>query len=191
MTKYRRKTENAKERERMKNLNEVFDRLRNIIPDVKTLTHEDKDTKVATLRAAITYIGSLHQLMADLDEGKVDPQDYDIGGKRLSEKQKDSNDIVRYKNKSLKKKITADIDFCTVDVRKRKRVIPVTLSRKIFPECNRWRNKQTPHSSEYSDAWTQVHGGDDSQHTGMKQALGQGEGSLEDIDKQHLLGQHQ
>ena len=63
------------------------------------------------------------------------------------------------------------------------------MSRKTHTECNKWRNKQTPHSSEYSDAWTQVHGGDDSQHTGMKQALGQGEGSLEDIDKQHLLGQ--
>ena len=49
MTKYRRKAANAKERERMKNLNEVFDRLRNIIPDVKTITHEDKDTKVTTL----------------------------------------------------------------------------------------------------------------------------------------------
>ena len=73
MTKYRRKAANAKERERMKNLNDAFERLRNVMPDVKTLTQDDKDTKVTTLRAAITYIGSLQQLMEDLDGGEFDP----------------------------------------------------------------------------------------------------------------------
>ena len=84
MTKYRRKAANAKER--MKNLNEVFGRLGNSIPDVKTFTDEDKDTKVATLRAAITYIGSLQQLMEDIDGGKIDPDDCEIGEENLSKK---------------------------------------------------------------------------------------------------------
>ena len=91
MTKYRRKAANAKERERMKNLNEVFERLRNIIPDVKTLTHEDKDTKVTTLRAAITYICSLQLLMADLDVGKADPQDYEMGEEKFDSSEKYNN----------------------------------------------------------------------------------------------------
>ena len=46
MTKYRRKTANAKERDRMKQLNVAFDRLRGVMPDVKTITKEEKDTKV-------------------------------------------------------------------------------------------------------------------------------------------------
>ena len=48
MTKYRRKTANAKERDRMKQLNVAFDRLRGVMPDVKTITKEEKDTKVKT-----------------------------------------------------------------------------------------------------------------------------------------------
>jgi inorganic triphosphatase YgiF len=118
MTKYHRKAANANERERMRNLNEVFARLRNIIPDVKTLTHEDKDTKVATLRAAITYIGSLQHLMEDLDGGKVDPQDYEMVEENLGENNNKSNVIVPYKNKSVKKKIPTNIDFCTGCLRK-------------------------------------------------------------------------
>jgi hypothetical protein len=183
MTKYRRKAANAKERERMKNLNEVFDRLRNIIPDLKTLTQEDKDTKVTTLRAAISYIGSLQQLMEDLDGGKVDPQDYEMSEVNFDFSEKDSkpHGIGQCKTKSVKKIIPLENNFWIGD----NKVTQVTLSRKILPECNRWKKRQTPRSPEYSHAFTQVHWGDDSQHTGIKQAPGQGEES----QKHNLLGQ--
>ena len=49
LSKYRRKTENAKERERMKKFNEAFDTLRTILPnnELKENSREqDKDTKV-------------------------------------------------------------------------------------------------------------------------------------------------
>merc|ERR1719249_547066 len=76
MTKYRRKTANAKERDRMKQLNVAFDRLRGVMPDVKTITKEEKDTKVTTLRAAISYISGLQSLLADCEAGLVDPSQF-------------------------------------------------------------------------------------------------------------------
>jgi hypothetical protein len=177
MTKYRRKAANAKERERMKNLNKVFVRLRNIIPDVNTLTHEDKDTKVTTLRAAISYIGSLQQLMEDIDGGKVDPEDYKMGEENLLLSVKDSkpHGIGPCRNKSVKKKIPLENQFWTGDIKRQ--VTPVTLSRKTLPECNKLKNKQTLRSSEYIHASTPVHRGDNSQHIGMMQVPGQGEES--------------
>ena len=59
MTKYRRKTANAKERDRMKQLNVAFDRLRGVMPDVKTITKEEKDTKVknpSSVKSAVNLI---------------------------------------------------------------------------------------------------------------------------------------
>ena len=47
LSKYRRKTANAKERERMKNMNEVFTTLKNVIPAENMEDIEDeKETKV-------------------------------------------------------------------------------------------------------------------------------------------------
>ena len=60
LSKYRRKTANAKERERMKKMNDVFDTLKNVIPAEKRGDDEDeKETKVSTLRSAIAYINCL------------------------------------------------------------------------------------------------------------------------------------
>jgi hypothetical protein len=46
MTKYRRKTANAKERERMKLVNQAFDRLREVMPDLNLILDQEKETKV-------------------------------------------------------------------------------------------------------------------------------------------------
>jgi hypothetical protein len=46
MTKYRRKTANAKERERMKMVNQAFDRLREVMPDLNLILDQEKETKV-------------------------------------------------------------------------------------------------------------------------------------------------
>jgi len=90
MTKTRRKTANQKERERMKVVNEAFDRLRGVMPDIKTLSKEEKDTKVTTLRAAITYICGLQDLIQDLDSGIVNPSIFhDV-------KDEDNNSIPNY-----------------------------------------------------------------------------------------------
>jgi hypothetical protein len=48
MTKYRRKTANAKERERMKMVNQAFDRLREVMPDLNLILDQEKETKVYT-----------------------------------------------------------------------------------------------------------------------------------------------
>jgi len=60
----------------MKQLNVAFDRLRGVMPDVKTITKEEKDTKVTTLRAAISYISGLQSLLADCEAGLVDPEQF-------------------------------------------------------------------------------------------------------------------
>jgi len=80
LSKYRRKTENAKERERMKKFNDAFENLRQKLPNREllienTLTGE-KDTKVSALRSAIHYIKSLQSLVADCDAGNLDQEIY-------------------------------------------------------------------------------------------------------------------
>jgi len=77
MSKYRRKTENAKERERMKKFNEAFENLRQKVPS-KVLVENigEKDTKVSALRSAIHYIKSLQDLLADCDSGNLEEEVY-------------------------------------------------------------------------------------------------------------------
>ena len=73
LSKYRRKAANAKERERMKKMNDVFATLKSVIPvDNKNDQEEEKETKVTTLRSAIDYINCLKQLIDDCDAGLVD-----------------------------------------------------------------------------------------------------------------------
>merc|ERR1712106_815009 len=77
LSKYRRKTANAKERERMKKMNDVFDTLKNVIPVENRVDDEDdKETKVTTLRSAIAYINCLKQLIEDCDTGLVDKTEF-------------------------------------------------------------------------------------------------------------------
>ena len=75
LSKYRRKSANAKERERMKKQNSVFEVLKEIVPCEKPRKgEEDKETKVTTLRSAILYIRSLKSLLSDCEAGRVDSQ---------------------------------------------------------------------------------------------------------------------
>lgn len=78
LSKYRRKTANARERQRMQEVNNAFDRLKESIPHHKlNAVDEKKDTKITTLRCAITYINSLSGLLADLSKGRdVSPEYY-------------------------------------------------------------------------------------------------------------------
>ena len=102
LSKYRRKTANAKERGRMKKMNDVFATLKSVIPvDNKDDQEEEKETKVTTLRSAIHYINYLKQLIKDCDAGLVDKTEF-------TEKQEKVNFDDLDKNKSIerKKKVT-------------------------------------------------------------------------------------
>jgi len=102
LSKYRRKTANARERRRMQEVNEAFERLKSSIPHhthfSKSLQQEAKaeiivqeerkedqegevkqevkDTKITTLRCAISYIKSLSGLLEDLARGKLVSPDF-------------------------------------------------------------------------------------------------------------------
>eukprot|EP00096_Caligus_rogercresseyi_P006310 TRINITY_DN22652_c0_g1_i1.p1 TRINITY_DN22652_c0_g1~~TRINITY_DN22652_c0_g1_i1.p1 ORF type:complete len:324 (-),score=130.60 TRINITY_DN22652_c0_g1_i1:197-1168(-) len=76
MSKYRRKTANAKERDRMKQVNDAFEKLRDVVPHHRAFISSGDPanaTKVSTLRCAISYINSLQQLIEDSNQGLLDP----------------------------------------------------------------------------------------------------------------------
>ncbi|KAJ8924973.1 hypothetical protein NQ315_001138 [Exocentrus adspersus] len=58
--KKRRLAANARERRRMNNLNDAFDRLRDVVP---SLGNDRKLSKFETLQMAQTYIAALHELL--------------------------------------------------------------------------------------------------------------------------------
>uniref|UniRef100_T1HCE8 BHLH domain-containing protein n=2 Tax=Rhodnius prolixus TaxID=13249 RepID=T1HCE8_RHOPR len=58
LSKYRRKTANARERSRMREINEAFDSLRRAVPHTGCRESE-KLTKISTLRLAMKYIAAL------------------------------------------------------------------------------------------------------------------------------------
>ena len=65
LSKYRRKSANAKERERMKRQNDVFEVLKEILPcdKAKRSADEEKETKV---NASPSKVESLQQMIVDL-----------------------------------------------------------------------------------------------------------------------------
>ncbi|XP_064551486.1 helix-loop-helix protein delilah [Drosophila montana] len=69
LSKYRRKTANARERTRMREINTAFEQLRHCVP--QSITGEDaantneKLTKITTLRLAMKYIGMLSESLQD------------------------------------------------------------------------------------------------------------------------------
>ncbi|XP_075233092.1 uncharacterized protein LOC142331226 [Lycorma delicatula] len=80
LSKYRRKTANARERSRMREINEAFESLRRAIPH---LTHEnnhnEKMTKITTLRLAMKYIAALTQALQEPDlESDLDSAEYTL-----------------------------------------------------------------------------------------------------------------
>ncbi|KAK9512527.1 hypothetical protein O3M35_000930 [Rhynocoris fuscipes] len=64
LSKYRRKTANARERSRMREINEAFDSLRRAVPHTGCRESE-KLTKISTLRLAMKYIAALSAALSD------------------------------------------------------------------------------------------------------------------------------
>lgn len=68
LSKYRRKTANARERYRMRKINTAFDSLRNILPSalaVKPASTSSTLTKITTLRLAVSYIQALSKVLEE------------------------------------------------------------------------------------------------------------------------------
>ncbi|XP_071525295.1 uncharacterized protein [Panulirus ornatus] len=66
LSKYRRKTANARERHRMKEINNAFDSLRKALPDVlEVQAASSAMTKITTLRLAVSYIRALSHVLED------------------------------------------------------------------------------------------------------------------------------
>lgn len=66
LSKYRRKTANARERSRMREINQAFEALRKAVPQMYS-THtasNEKLTKITTLRLAMKYISSLSAVLS-------------------------------------------------------------------------------------------------------------------------------
>lgn len=77
LSKYRRKTANARERHRMKQINNAFESLRRILPDTTALQPASPSmTKIMTLRLAVSYIRALSDVLEDEDV----PDLYSLGG---------------------------------------------------------------------------------------------------------------
>lgn len=75
LSKYRRKTANARERNRMREINQAFESLRRAIPQMAaahTSGSNEKLTKITTLRLAMKYIATLSAALSNSD-AKVDP----------------------------------------------------------------------------------------------------------------------
>ncbi|XP_050727484.1 helix-loop-helix protein delilah-like [Eriocheir sinensis] len=68
LSRYRRKTANARERYRMRKINTAFDSLRNILPSalaVKPASTSSTLTKITTLRLAVSYIRALSKVLEE------------------------------------------------------------------------------------------------------------------------------
>lgn len=67
LSKYRRKTANARERIRMREINSAFEHLRNCVPlsicEGSPTTNNEKLTKITTLRLAMKYISTLNNIL--------------------------------------------------------------------------------------------------------------------------------
>ncbi|XP_042889219.1 helix-loop-helix protein delilah-like [Penaeus japonicus] len=71
LSKYRRKTANARERHRMREINNAFESLRKVLPEaMEVQTSSSSMTKITTLRLAVSYIRALSNVLED--EGDTD-----------------------------------------------------------------------------------------------------------------------
>ena len=71
LSKYRRKTANARERTRMTEINEGFEELKSVIPDLP----KGKLTKITTLRLALSYISALRSMLGYKDDYECEPSE--------------------------------------------------------------------------------------------------------------------
>lgn len=70
LSKYRRKTANARERSRMREINQAFEALRKAVPQLTTTSNpgaNEKLTKITTLRLAMKYISTLSAVLSGAD----------------------------------------------------------------------------------------------------------------------------
>ncbi|XP_005095025.1 serine-rich adhesin for platelets [Aplysia californica] len=77
LSKYRRRTANARERDRMKEINEAFDNLKDSLPDVGRDDGKNKITKFTILKLALNYIANLRDMLGygDLGPAFTDGED--------------------------------------------------------------------------------------------------------------------
>lgn len=77
LSKYRRKTANARERSRMREINEAFEALRRAIPHLSPCNENtgEKLTKISTLRLAMKYITALSNALSD-SPGESDAESF-------------------------------------------------------------------------------------------------------------------
>ncbi|KAK9693578.1 Helix-loop-helix DNA-binding domain [Popillia japonica] len=75
LSKYRRKTANARERNRMREINQAFESLRRAIPHMapaQTTGANEKLTKITTLRLAMKYITTLSAVLSNSSDAKLE-----------------------------------------------------------------------------------------------------------------------
>ncbi|XP_013794349.1 twist-related protein-like [Limulus polyphemus] len=86
LSKYRRKTANARERSRMNEMNEAFDKLRKVVPTfpVNAGVENTKLTKITTLRLAVNYIAALTKILHTADKIQSKSRTESIAGSKTS-----------------------------------------------------------------------------------------------------------
>jgi len=75
LSKYRRKTANARERGRMREINQAFETLRRAVPHHMSTAHSatnEKLTKITTLRLAMKYISTLSATLNSTETTNID-----------------------------------------------------------------------------------------------------------------------
>lgn len=83
LSKYRRKTANARERCRMQEINRAFEELRAAVPALPPDCVPDKNgdssklTKITTLRLAVNYIAALSQMLREANESEENSSEVD------------------------------------------------------------------------------------------------------------------
>ncbi|KAH6926345.1 hypothetical protein HPB50_017525 [Hyalomma asiaticum] len=83
LSKYRRKTANARERCRMQEINRAFEELRAAVPALPPDCAPDKNgdtsklTKITTLRLAVNYIAALSQMLREANESEENSSEVD------------------------------------------------------------------------------------------------------------------
>ncbi|CAL1275654.1 unnamed protein product [Larinioides sclopetarius] len=82
LSKYRRRTANARERSRMQEINDAFETLRKVVPQFPSKAGADntKLTKITTLRLAVNYIAALSQILKQADADAATPNDRVLDG---------------------------------------------------------------------------------------------------------------
>ncbi|XP_065205704.1 helix-loop-helix protein delilah-like [Planococcus citri] len=77
LSKYRRKTANARERSRMREINEGFEALRRALPHLTPeADNNEKLTKISTLRLAMKYITALNHILTDTTDTESDGESF-------------------------------------------------------------------------------------------------------------------